>query len=190
MRMTYLDGNLTILLPGYRNDIGLRQLYMLLTTVFVAWRINFMMIGGTTLRRPGLTPMQGAGKEPDDGFYLGKVEAKMRNKQELDLTIDPPPSLVIDVHDRADSEFALPTYARLGVPEVWLYNVSERTLWFGRLARKRYQKIERSLGVPRLTPTLVLDALDEHSKSMGSLKWHKWLDAWAKTLPEPPEGGR
>ena len=51
--MTYLDGNLTIVLPGFRNDIGLRLLFMLITAVLRAWRINFLMIGGTTLRRPG-----------------------------------------------------------------------------------------------------------------------------------------
>ncbi len=187
MRMTYLDGDLTILQPGFRNDIGLRQLFMLMTAVVRAWRIEVLMIGGTTLRRPGRTPLEGAGKEPDDGFYLGADAGRIRGKKTLDLTIDPPPSLVIDVHDRADSEFALPTYARLGVPEVWLYNVSERNLWFGRLGGDEYQKVNRSPGLSRLTPDLVLEALDERSKGMmGNLEWLDWLDAWARAMPGPP----
>jgi Uma2 family endonuclease len=190
LRMTYLDGTLTIISPQARHDRSSRSLLYVVTAVVRAWRIVFLAVGTTTLRRKGRARLKGAGKEPDDGFYFGEDVAKVEGVDDLDLTIHPPPNLAIEVDNTVDSESALPTYARIRVPEVWIYKVRQHTLRFGRLVGDEYQEIDRSLGLPRLTPTLVLQALDARSGGMNNLDWLDWLDAWARALPEPPEVGR
>ncbi len=115
-----------------------------------------MAVGTTTLRKEGRGPLQGAGKEPDEGFFLGDDVARIRGKTILDLSIDPPPTLALEVDNTANSEAALPTYARIGVPEVWRFD-ADRAFPLVRAPRRgHYDEIGRSLGLPRLTPTLVL----------------------------------
>jgi Uma2 family endonuclease len=187
IRMTYLDGTLTIMSPQARHDRSSRSLFLLVVAVARAWRIEFLTVGTTTLRRKGRAKLKGAGKEPDDGFYFGEDVAKVEGVDDLDLTIHPPPNLAIEVDNTGNSASALPIYARIRVPEVWVYKVRKHTLWFGRLVGDEYQEIDRSLGLPRLTPTLVLQAFDARSGGMNNLDWLDWLDAWARALPDPPE---
>jgi len=187
VRMTYLDGELTMS-PLSRHDSKSRLLFLLVTTV---GEIDFLIIGTTTLRRQGRARRRGAGKEADEGFYLGADEARVRDNDDLDMAVDPPPSLAIEVDNTVDSKDALPAYARIGVPEVWIYKVKPGTLRFLRLAGAAYEDVDRSLGLPRLTPSLVLEALAARaSGGMGDRLWIRWLDGWARGLPEPPEAGR
>ena len=190
LRMNYLDGSLTIVSPLVRHDLSSRQLFLVVIAVARAWRVEFLAVGTTTLRRKGRAKLKGAGKEPDDGFYFGADVAKVENIDDLDLAIHPPPGLAIEVDNTGDTKSALPTYARIRVPEVWMYQAREQSLWFGRLAGKGYEKIDRSINLPRLTPTLVLQALDARTGDMGNLDWLDWLDARARALPEPPEAAR
>jgi Uma2 family endonuclease len=191
LRMTYLDGNLTIMSPQIVHDVDSRRFVHIIAAAAKPWLIEFLAVGTTTLRRKGQVTLKSAAKEPDEGFYLGEDVARIRRKTVLDLAIDPPPTLAIEVDNKADSKVALPTYARIRVPEVWLYKVQDNTLWFGRLAGKGYKEIGRSLGLPRLTPTLVMEAVDAAlAVCQSEIEWHNWLDAWARALPAPPEGGR
>ena len=46
----------------------------------------------------------------------------MRNKQELDLTKDPSPDLVLEVYFTSSYLDRLSIYAAVGVPELWRYD--------------------------------------------------------------------
>jgi Uma2 family endonuclease len=187
IRMTYLDGILIIMSPQYRHDGNSRRFYEVVTTVAGVWEIDYMPIGTTTLRRVGRAPKKGAGKEADEGFYLGDDEAKVRDNEDIDMAVDPPPSLAIEVDNLVDSELALPAYARIGVPEVWIYKAREHALWFGRLNGDEYVEVNRSVALPRLTPSLVLQALDARAGGLGDRLWVRWLEEWARALPEAAE---
>jgi Uma2 family endonuclease len=191
LRMTYLDGTLILMSPQILHDSDSRRLLYVVTAVVRAWRIRFLAVGTTTLRLEGRVDLQGAAKEPDEGFYLGEDEARIRGKTTLDLSVDPPPTLAIEIDNLADSEAALPAYARLGVSEVWLYKARDRSLWFGRLAGEAYEEIRRSAVLPRLTPLLVLEALEAaHTGDLDELDWLDWLDAWARARALPDEETR
>ena len=186
LRMTYLDGELTIMSPMLHHDNGSARLDKIVTAVALAWDINFMPIRTTTLRRKGRDELEGASKEADEGFYLGDDEVRVRFNVTLDLSVDPPPSLAIEVDNMGDSESALPAYARIGVPEVWIYKARTHSLWFGRLIGDTYREVDRSVCLPRVTPALVLQALDVRVNELGDREWAPWLAAWARALPEPP----
>jgi len=183
IRMTYLDGTLILMSPEYRHDGNGWKLAVVVSEVTEALDIPILGTSTTTLRRKGERPRKGSGKEPDQAFYIGANELRMRGRDDLDLDLDPPPDLAIEVDNKADSSRALALYARLGVPEVWRYRPRTKTLWFGRLVDGRYESIDRSLNLPRLTPDLVVQALDEAGR-IGQTPWKRWLRAWAVDLPE------
>jgi Uma2 family endonuclease len=183
MRMSYIDGTLILMSPEYLHEGNSWRLAMLVSEVTEALRIPCLGTATTTLRRKGDRPRKGSGKEPDQAFYIGESELRMRGREDLDLDVDPPPDLAIEIDNKADSSRALELYARLGVPEVWRYKPRTKTLWFGRLVGDHYESIDRSLNLPRLTPALVVQALGQ-ANSMGQIDWKPWLRAWAVELPE------
>jgi Uma2 family endonuclease len=189
VRMSYLDGELTLMSPDLIHDEGAEVLGLLVRGVTSGLGLEIKGIRTSTLRR-GTAPRKGSGKEPDNAFYIGENERPMRNlkkKGKLDLAVDPPPDLAIEVDNSRDSEAALPIYARLGVPEVWRYDVQDGSLWFGRLEGDSYREVDRSACLPRLTPALVLEALGVFDEGeMGENAWHEWVKAWARNLPEAP----
>jgi Uma2 family endonuclease len=184
LRMSYLDGTLILMSPQYIHDrYGLRFAF-LIAAVCEALAIPAQGTLSTTLQRKGPGPRKGTAKEPDMGFYFRENEPRMRNKDSIILEVDPPPDLAIEVDNKSDSSKALALYARIGVPEVWRFKTRTRKLWFGRLVGDHYEAIEHSLNLPRLTPALVLVALDRMNE-IGDIAANPWLREWARTLPEP-----
>jgi len=188
VRMSYLDGTLILMSPEYIHDNDGWSLAMVVANVTDALDIPIQGTATTTLRRKRPGPRKGTGKEPDYGFYIGPNERLRRGRKELNLEVDPPPDLAIEVDTKADSKKALKLYARLGVPEVWRYTVKTGALWFGRLAGGAYEPIDRSMALPMLTPALVLHALEQVDR-LGETSWKHWLREWARNLPEPPAAG-
>jgi Uma2 family endonuclease len=184
-RMSYLDGTLILMSPELVHDRYGRRLAMVIDEVTEALGIFVEGIATTTLRRRGDGRRKGSAKESDYGFYFGENAVRMRRRDVLDLDVDPPPDIAIEVDYKADSAKALKLYARLGVPQVWRYKPQSRELWFGRLAGGTYESIERSLALPRLTPELVLLALARIDEFGGTAS-KPWLREWARGLPDPP----
>jgi len=59
--------------------------------------------------------------EPDECYYVAHA-ADVAAKDKLDLRIDPPPDLAIEVEISPPDVARVPIYAALGVPEVWRYD--------------------------------------------------------------------
>jgi Uma2 family endonuclease len=188
-RMTYLDGTLILMSPQWIHERGERYLDFLVPHVALASGIPCDTAGGTTLwlEDGRKRKRKGLGKEPDGSFYFGDNVERMMDRDDIDLQVDPPPDLAIEIDNKADSELALPIYARLGVPEVWRYHARRGTLWFGRLADGAYESIDRSLGLPILTPALVLEVLAHRKAARMSLtQWMTFLPGWVQGLPPVP----
>jgi Uma2 family endonuclease len=58
------------------------------------------------------------GIEPDNCFYI-QNEAAIRGKNRLDLTIDPPPDLALEIDPCSRTHPNI--YEALGVPELWCF---------------------------------------------------------------------
>ncbi len=70
------------------------------------------------------------------------------------------------------------------MPELWRYKARKKLLWFGRWVGDHYETIDHSLNIPRLTPDLVLIALEKMDE-IGESAAKPWLREWALTLPDP-----
>ena len=154
VRMSYLDGTLILVSPQFIHDSYGWQFALMVVAVCEAVGIPSRCTVSTTLQRKGPGPRKGSGKEPDFGFYFRENVFRMRKKEAVVLEVDPPPDLAIEIDNKVDSSKALALYARIGVPEVWRFKARTKKLWFGRLVGEKYETIERSLNLPRLTPAL------------------------------------
>ena len=83
--------------------------------------------------------------EPDDCFYI-ENSAQMIGKDRIDLTIDPPPDLAIEVD--VTSKTGLDAYQSLGVPELW--RVENGNLRISVLQNGQYQDVSSSPQFPNL----------------------------------------
>ena len=185
VRMIYLDGDLTLMSPALKHDGHGALLGQVVRAVTVVLGLEIRSAGSTTLRLKD-TPEGGTGKEPDTAFFIGADELRMRGQWEYDLGVDPPPSLAIEVEHSNDlTATAMAVYTRLSVPEVWRFRVRDRTLGMSRLVGESYQELDRSVVLPKLTPALVVEALDRFEVGdLGENAWFEWVKAWARGLPE------
>jgi Uma2 family endonuclease len=116
-RLAYDQGTLEIMTPLMSYEHNKRLIEKVICTLAEELNLNLKSTGSVTCKRQDLSK----GVEPDSSFYI-QNEPIMRNKQNLDLTQDPPPDLIIEVDYTSASLDRLPIYLALGVPEVWRYD--------------------------------------------------------------------
>ncbi len=67
-----------------------------------------------------------AGLEPDTCFYIDNREAIL-GKERIDLTVDPPPDLAIEVDFTSITD--IKAYELLKIPELWIYRQGNLTIY-------------------------------------------------------------
>ena len=98
-----------------------------------------------------------AGKEPDGCYYIKSLDL-IGKKIRIDFEHDPPPDVVVEVDLSTNTIPKLPIYQRLQVPEVWLYDGYEMTIY--RLSAQGYKPVAQSLELPGCTSALLTDFLN------------------------------
>jgi Uma2 family endonuclease len=182
IRMTYYDGTLELTTPEYFFEVPSLRLGILVREVAKRFGIDYTGARCTTMRLPGDGKRKGHGREPDECFYFAANAHRIVRNETIDLRVDPPPDLWIQVDDRGGRRGRLPLYARLGVPEVWRYNAWKHRMWFGRPEGATCVAIERSHCLPMLTPALALEAL-ALGVGLADSEWEDRLVAWLGNLP-------
>jgi Uma2 family endonuclease len=114
-RIAYLNGVLEIVMPLPEHEKIKVLISYFVQVLMDEMGIDFEGFGSTTFKRVDKL----AGLEPDDCFYIQNNVA-MRGIRKLDMTIDPPPDLAIEVDVTSKTKFDV--YRILGVPELWLYD--------------------------------------------------------------------
>jgi Uma2 family endonuclease len=119
-RMAYDQGVLEIMSPSLRHEKLKLVLHDLLRAFCGERRIGIAGAGSLTIKS---MPRE-RGVEPDSCYYI-ENEARMRGRDTLDLSTDPPPDLAVEIDISRSSLDKLSIYASLGVPEVWSYDGQE-----------------------------------------------------------------
>jgi Uma2 family endonuclease len=171
-RFTYDSGILEILVPSARHEKPNRLLASLVEVLAEEMALNIESLGSTTLKRPDLLK----GFEPDSCFYIQHADA-MRDNEEIDLTVDPLPDLVIKIDITSPSLDKFPLYAAVGVLEVWRYDGTHVTIY--RLAGERYVEVTHSVVLPLLANEHATRFLEER-KQTPSTVWLRAVRAWAR----------
>ncbi len=112
--LTYDRGTLELMSPSTVHGRSTSILGWAILILAEELEIPIDILGMVTFRRED----RGKGLEPDDCFYL-RHEPLVREKEEIDLMVDPPPDLAIEVKVSRSALDKLAIYAGLGFPEVW-----------------------------------------------------------------------
>ena len=122
VRLTYDRGMLEIRTFHFRQYNSSRFLGRLISALTEEMNLPIAGGGSTTLRRR----RRQRGLEPDECFWIAN-EPGVRGRERLNLRIDPPPDLAVEVGVTRSSIDRMAIYAALGVPEVWRLDVAGLT---------------------------------------------------------------
>ncbi|NES18237.1 MAG: Uma2 family endonuclease [Symploca sp. SIO3E6] len=171
-RVAYDKGTLEIMTPLPEHESGKVFIGDFVKAILEELDIEFLSLGSTTFKNQAM--LQGI--EPDDCFYI-QNEAAVRGKDRLDLSIDPPPDLAleIDITSRTHSNI----YEALGVPELWRFEKGELQINILQPDGK-YAKRESSGIFPNLPLIENLPKFVRTSKAIGRNKTMKNFRQWVR----------
>lgn len=138
-RLAYYQRTLEIRMPSPEHERAKIIIGDLLKILLDELNINWEPFGSTTFKRQEMA----TGIEPDDCFYIQNY-ARMIGKKRINLTVDPPPDLAIEID--LTSKTQLSAYQSLGVPEIWRYE--NQTLKIYLLQNSQYIESPISLTFP------------------------------------------
>jgi Uma2 family endonuclease len=173
IRLTYDRGRLELMTLSHRHDRS--SSILALFVVILTEELDMPRQSGrsTTFSREDLD----RGIEADDCFYL-EHEALVRHKDELDLDVDPPPDLAIEVEVSRSALDRMAIYAALKVPEVWRYDGEKIYVHVLRLDGQ-YQIVERSPHFPFL-PMQEVEAFLKRRTEMDETRLGKLFRQWVR----------
>ncbi len=149
-RLTYDNGLLEIEVPGRLHEQVKKLVGTLAERAMDRSKIAFEPSGATTWRKEADLK----GLEADDCYHVQHIQ-EVLGKIELDLTIDPPPDLAIEVEVTTPMINKLEVYRGLKVPELWRIKSDGSCDMYLLDAVGAYQPITISVAIPILTPAIV-----------------------------------
>ena len=161
LRLTYDDGDLEIMVVSYKHENYSFTLGEIVSTISDWLELDFVAAGSTTFRGE----KKKKGFEGDGSFYFKNAQV-IRGKSEIDLNIDPPPELIIEVDITHGSLSKFPILAAVGVEEIWRFD--GEGMKFYRLQGEDYEEVTESVclrGVKSETVTELLFAAEEMKRS-------------------------
>jgi len=171
-RFAYDRGELEIMSPSTEHE-SIAYYIGLLAAVFAEEAgVDLYGAGSTTFDREDLE----RGFEPDACFYVRNAE-RIRGRPRIDLSLDPPPDLVIEVDITSPSLDKFSIYAQTCIPEIWRHD-GERLAIF-ELRGKEYVEIAESSTLPPLTSE-ALSRFIEESSSLDIVTWMRRVREWSR----------
>lgn len=134
-RVAYYQGVLEIRMPLPEHEKAKIVIGEFVKILLDELEMDWEPYGSTTFKRSEMA----AGLEPDDCFYIQNART-MIGKQRLNLSIDPPPDLAIEID--VTSKTQLSAYVALGVPELWCYGDGKLQVFV--LGEGEYVEVETS----------------------------------------------
>ncbi|MHC5674631.1 Uma2 family endonuclease [Nostoc sp.] len=134
-RISYSHGLLEIMVPLPEHEKDKEYIGELVRILLDKLQIDFEPFGSTTLKNERMRQAV----EPDTSFYI-QNQAAIIGKNRIDLNIDPPPDLAIEIDITSRTRFD--NYEILGVPELWRH--TQQGLEISLLQEGKYIKSESS----------------------------------------------
>jgi Uma2 family endonuclease len=178
-RINYDGGTLEVMEPSEEQEHGSRLLGMMVGQVAITFRVPMAHGGSVTLRRKS----RRRGLDTDQCYWIAN-EKVMRCRTRIDLRVDPPPDLVLEVGVMRAAVNRQRIYAALGVPEMWVLK-PEAGLAAYTLEGRGWQPVEHSrsfpfLRVADLNPFVARIGVDDDTSVLADFA------DWLRRLPAPP----
>ena len=170
-RIAYDRGTLEIMTPLPEHEVNKVYISNFVEILLEELDIEFCPLGSTTFKNQAMFK----GIEPDSCFYI-ENESVVRGKDRLDLTVDPPPDLTleIDITNRSHPEI----YQSLGVPELWRYQPNKLQILL--LSNGQYVESETSRNFPDFPLIEVIPQYLIQCRTEGRNKGIKAFRNWVK----------
>jgi len=169
-RVAYSQGILEIRMPLPEHEKAKVIIGDLIKILLDDLEMNWESFGSTTFKRQEMK----SGLEPDDCFYIQNHQV-MIGKMRLDLTIDPPPDLAIEVD--VTSKTQLSAYEALRVPELWRYEKGKLQIYL--LRDRDYVESQVSPTFPNFPIIEGISQFVEMSRTVGTSTalraFRKWV---------------
>lgn len=180
-RFTYDRGKLEIMSPSEEHERCKRLIGRMIETMTEELGIPIRSVSATTWKNA----LREQGVEADECYYVAN-EPRVRGRREVDLSVDPPPDLAIEVEITSSWIDKMPIYAGLGVPEVWRYD--GKTLLVEELqADGTYAPQEQSGAFPFL-PLAEIPRFLERRNATDETSWIRSFRQWVRGLRESQDG--
>ncbi|MGL5193696.1 MAG: Uma2 family endonuclease [Chroococcales cyanobacterium] len=169
-RLAYDNGLLEIMMPLPEHEDDKEIIGDLIKALLEELDIEFRSLGSTTFKKP-----RAQGLEPDQCFYI-QNEATIRGKKRIDLSVDPPPDLAIEIEITSRTHPSI--YEALQVPELWRFergNLQINVLEFG-----QYKEVEESPNFPVFALKQMIPHYLLQSKTLGRNKVLKAFRQWVR----------
>ncbi|MBD2336666.1 Uma2 family endonuclease [Calothrix sp. FACHB-156] len=170
-RISYSQGMLEIMAPLPEHEVAKVIIGDLVKALLEELDIEFWSLGSTTFDQEKMD----AGVEPDDCFYI-QNEAAVRGKDRIDLTVDPPPDLAIEIDITSRTRFN--NYEVLGVPELWRWKGNR--LEINVMINGKYVASTASAVFPNLPIAQIIPEYLMRSKTEGRNATMKAFRAWVR----------
>ena len=145
VHLTFDEGFLEIEMPSQRHEELKELAGELVVALLRHARLDYLSLGSTTWNREQSLK----GIEADKCFYVQTLPAVA--DKEIDLKVDPPPDLAIEVEVTASALDKLRIYGALGVPEVWRITEDAGLRMLRLNASGGYEPVSVSAVVPAAT---------------------------------------
>lgn len=169
-RISYSNGWLEIMVPLSEHEKDKEIVGELVRILLDYLEIDFEPFGSTTLKNE----LMHQAVEPDTCFYI-QNQAAVIGKNRLDLTVDPPPDLAIEIDITSRTRFN--NYEILGVPELWRY--TKKGLEISILQQEKYIQSQFSPNFPNIP---IVELINEYvqqcltiGRSQAMRNFRNWM---------------
>ncbi|MBD2576760.1 Uma2 family endonuclease [Oscillatoria sp. FACHB-1406] len=176
-RIAYANGFLEIMVPLPSHESNKVIIGDFIKALLEELDLEFYPLGSTTFKNE----LMQQGIEPDDCFYI-EHEAEVRGKERLDLAIDPPPDLALEIDVTSRTHPTI--YQALGVPELWRFERGK--LQINVLQNGTYAEVPFSPTFPNFSLVEAIPEYLERVKREGRNKTMKAFRNWVREQIERP----
>lgn len=179
--LCYDQGSLELMSPSEEHERNKKLIGYLIVFWAAEKRAPIRSLGSTTFVRK----KQRRGFEPDECYYVER-ESLVRGKKNIDLNVDPPPDLVVEVDVSRTSLNKLDLYSGLGIPEVWRYD-GNALIVYNLGADGQYAVRPDSLQLPGF-PTCDVAEWLQRANATDESSWVQSFLAWVRQRDSRKEG--
>lgn len=181
VRVTYDRGEMELMTLSSRHEHKKRRLGRLVETLTEEMEIDIASFGSMTCRREDLERALEA-----DELYWIENEPEVRGRDDIDLEVDPPPDLALEIEISRSTMNRMAIYAALRVPEVWRWN-GESLRMMLLTSRGAYRQSDRSKAFPFLPLAEFVEFLLQSDQSETQLI--RSFRTWVRKLKKQAGNG-
>lgn len=172
VRLTYDRGVLEIMTVSFLHEKYKGIIGDIVKTLANEMEIDFVSSGQTTFQ----VERKAGGFEGDDSFYFSSLD-ELRQQENIDLAVDPPPALVIEVDLTNPSLNKFDLFSRLEIKELWRFHNNELTIY--KLVGEDFNERDESLFLPGVTAEKVTELIALHQQ-LPAYIWQKKVREYAQ----------